>query len=367
MDLVVEDDSRVGAAYFLMSEDNIRKQIALPWVSFGSDEESSAPEGVFTRYQQHPRAYGNFARVLARYVRDERAMPLETAVRKLAALPAENLGLKQRGRLQPGYLADVVIFDPARIQDHATFDNPRQYATGMVHVFVNGIQVLRNGEHTGAKPGRVVRGPGWKGSDRSERSAARFRRRARDVSLREPHARLELRGAGGFQAHEAPVVVHDVVGRHLRPHQAPSGVRGRSQQIVTDLVRGPARDRAMEKALLHAARRVEQTPSAPLAAAAQIAGRTGRHRDDVRRPSGYRKRDPSQRVRSVGGRFPRRVRDEQPDFIVVDRFHDVGGVDGVQVDVRRPDPPNLRDDVGDGHVLDGGIHVHANQDSQSRC
>jgi N-acyl-D-amino-acid deacylase len=163
MDLVVEDDSRVGVAYFLMSEDNIRKEVVLPWVSFGSDEESSTPEGIFTKYQQHPRAYGNFARVLAKYVREEKLMPLEAAVRKLAALPAENLGIQQRGRLQLGYFADIAVFDPATIQDHATFDKPRQFATGMVHVFVNGIQVLRNGEHTGAKPGRVVRGPGWKG------------------------------------------------------------------------------------------------------------------------------------------------------------------------------------------------------------
>jgi N-acyl-D-amino-acid deacylase len=162
MDLVVEDDSRVGTAYFLMSEDNIRKQIVLPWVSFGSDEESSAPEGAFTKYQQHPRAYGNFARVLAKYVREEKLMPLEAAVRKLAALPAENLGIKRRGHLQAGYFADIAIFDPD-IQDHATFEKPRQYATGMVHVFVNGVQVLKNGEHTGTKPGRVVRGPGWKG------------------------------------------------------------------------------------------------------------------------------------------------------------------------------------------------------------
>ncbi len=162
MDLVIEDNSRVSTAYFLMSEDNIRKQVVLPWVSFGSDEESSAPEGVFTKYQQHPRAYGNFARVLAKYVRQEKLMPLEAAIRKLAALPAENLGLKQRGRLQSGYFADIAIFDPQTIQDHATFDNPRQYATGMVHVFVNGVQVLKNGEHTGAKPGRAVRGPGWK-------------------------------------------------------------------------------------------------------------------------------------------------------------------------------------------------------------
>ena len=157
MNLVIEDDSRVGTAYFLMSDENIRKQVVLPWVSFGSDEESSTPEGVFTKYQQHPRAYGNFARVLAKYVRDEKLMPLELAVRKLSALSAETLGLKQRGHLQTGFFADIAIFDSATIQDHATFDNPRQFATGMVHVLVNGVQVLRNGEHTGAKPGQVVR------------------------------------------------------------------------------------------------------------------------------------------------------------------------------------------------------------------
>ncbi len=163
MDLVVGDDSRVGTIYFLMSEDNIRKQVVLPWVSFGSDEESSAPEGVFTKYNQHPRAYGNFARVLAKYVRDEKLMPLAEAVRKLAGLPAANLGIAKRGTIKVGNFADLAIFDPAKIQDHATFDEPRQYATGMVHVFVNGVQVLKDGEHTGAKPGRVVRGPGWKG------------------------------------------------------------------------------------------------------------------------------------------------------------------------------------------------------------
>jgi N-acyl-D-amino-acid deacylase len=161
MDLVVEDGSRVSTAYFVMSEDNIRKQVALPWVSFGSDEESSAPEGVFTKYQQHPRAYGNFARVLAKYVRQESRMSLESAVRKLSALPAETLRIKRRGRLEVGYYADIVAFNPATIQDHATFDQPRQYATGMLHVFVNGVQVLKNGEHTGATPGRAVRGPGW--------------------------------------------------------------------------------------------------------------------------------------------------------------------------------------------------------------
>jgi len=164
MDLVVGDDSRVGTIYFLMSEDNIRKQVVLPWVSFGSDEESSAPEGVFTKYNQHPRAYGNFARVLAKYVRDEKLMPLAEAVRKLAGLPAANLGIAKRGTIKVGNFADLAIFDPGTIQDHATFDEPRQYTTGMVHVFVNGVQVLKNGEHTGAKPGRVVRGPGWKGN-----------------------------------------------------------------------------------------------------------------------------------------------------------------------------------------------------------
>src|SRR4030095_5316080 len=161
MNLVVEDDSRARTAYFLMSQEHIPKQIAWPWVSFGSDEESSAPEGVFTKYQQHPRAYGNFARVLAKYVRDEKTMPLELAIRKLSALPADNLRLKDRGKLQTGFFADLAIFDPSKIQDHATFDNPKQYATGMIHVFVNGVQVLRNGDHTGSKPGRVVRGPGW--------------------------------------------------------------------------------------------------------------------------------------------------------------------------------------------------------------
>jgi len=164
MDLVVGDDSRVGTIYFLMSEDNIRKQVVLPWVSFGSDEESSAPEGVFTRYNQHPRAYGNFSRVLAKYVRDEKLMPMAEAIRKLAGLPASNLGIPRRGTIKVGNYADLAIFDPDKIQDHATFDQPRQYTTGMVHVFVNGVQVLKDGEHTGAKPGRVVRGPGWKGN-----------------------------------------------------------------------------------------------------------------------------------------------------------------------------------------------------------
>ncbi|MFQ5570176.1 MAG: amidohydrolase family protein [Rhodothermales bacterium] len=163
MDLVVEDSSRVETVYFLMSEENVRRQIAVPWVSFASDAGSLAPEGVFLQSNPHPRAYGNFARLLGTYVRDEQVIPLEEAVRRLTALPAANLKLRKRGALQPGYFADVAIFDPVSIQDHATFEAPHQYATGMIHVFVNGTHVLRDGEHTGATPGRVVRGPGWKG------------------------------------------------------------------------------------------------------------------------------------------------------------------------------------------------------------
>lgn len=163
MDLIIEDDSRIFTIYFSMSEDNLRKQVVLPWVSFCSDAESQAPEGVFLRSNPHPRAYGAFARLLARYVRDESLLPLEEAVRRLTAFPADNLKLRDRGRLRPGYYADLAVFDAARVQDHATPEQPHQYATGMVHVFVNGQQVLQDGEHTGALPGRVVRGPGWTG------------------------------------------------------------------------------------------------------------------------------------------------------------------------------------------------------------
>jgi N-acyl-D-amino-acid deacylase len=162
MDLVIEDDNRVDTIYFLMSEENLRKEIKVPWISFGSDEASPAPEGVFLKAHPHPRAYGTFARLLAKYVRDEKLIPLETAIRRLSTLPAENLKLERRGKLKPGCFADVVIFAPEKISDHATFENPHQYATGVQHVFVNGVQVLRDGEHTGAKPGQVVRGPGWK-------------------------------------------------------------------------------------------------------------------------------------------------------------------------------------------------------------
>jgi N-acyl-D-amino-acid deacylase len=163
MDLVVEDGSRVGTVYFLMSEDNVRRQVALPWMSFGSDAGAPATEGVFLRSSTHPRAYGNFARLLGRYVRDEGALTLADAIHRLTTLPAANLKLARRGALRPGHHADVVVFDPATIRDHATFEVPHQYATGMRHVWVNGVQVLKDGEHTGAKPGRVVRGPGYKG------------------------------------------------------------------------------------------------------------------------------------------------------------------------------------------------------------
>lgn len=163
LDLVVEDGSRVGAVYFMMSEENVRKQIAYPWVSFGSDAASMAPEGVFLKSSTHPRAYGNVARLLGKYVRDEKVIPLQEAIRRLTALPAANLKLKNRGRLAKNYFADIVIFDPKTIQDHATFQKPHQLATGVIHVFVNGVQVLENGQHTGATPGQVIRGPGWKG------------------------------------------------------------------------------------------------------------------------------------------------------------------------------------------------------------
>lgn len=160
IDLIIEDDSRVGAAFFTMSEDNVRKEIRQPWISFCSDSASQAPEGIFLKRNPHPRAYGSFARLLGKYVREEGLIPLPEAVRRLTSQPAENMRLDRRGRLTSGYFADVVVFDPATIADHATFKQPHQYATGVRDVFVNGVQVLKNGEHTGAKPGRVVCGPG---------------------------------------------------------------------------------------------------------------------------------------------------------------------------------------------------------------
>ena len=160
MDLVYEDHSRVQTVYFMISEDNIKKQLRQPWVSLGSDAASMAPEGAFLRSSTHPRAYGNFARLLGKYVREEKVITLQEAVRRLSGLPATNLGLDHRGFLKPGMFADVVVFDPATIADRATYENPHQYSVGVKQVFVNGVQVLKDGEHTGAKPGRALWGPG---------------------------------------------------------------------------------------------------------------------------------------------------------------------------------------------------------------
>src|SRR5216117_1144154 len=162
MDLIAEDESRIGTIYFIMSEDNVKKEVAKPWISFGSDEASQAPESPFTKSNPHPRAYGNFARVLGKYVRDEKVIPMREAVRRLSGLPATNLRLDHRGFLKEGMFADVVVFDPATIADRATYDKPHQYAVGVKHVFVNGVQAIKDGEHTGAKPGRALWGPGKK-------------------------------------------------------------------------------------------------------------------------------------------------------------------------------------------------------------
>jgi N-acyl-D-amino-acid deacylase len=162
-ELVAEDGTRIGVVYFSMNEDNVRRETGLPWMSFGSDAASQAPEGVFLKSSTHPRAYGNVARLLGKYVRDEHAAALPDAIRRLTSLPATNLAIRQRGSLKPGFYADVVVFDPATIRDNATFEKPQQLATGVKDVFVNGVQVWKDGKHTGAKPGRVVRGPGWTG------------------------------------------------------------------------------------------------------------------------------------------------------------------------------------------------------------
>jgi len=160
MDLITEDESRIGTIYFVMSEDNVKKELAKPWISFGSDEASQAPEPPFTKSNPHPRAYGNFARVLGKYVRDENVIPMKEAIQRLSGLPATNLGLDHRGFVKAGMFADVVVFDPATIADRATFEKPHQYAVGVKHVFVNGVQVIKDGEHTGARPGRALWGPG---------------------------------------------------------------------------------------------------------------------------------------------------------------------------------------------------------------
>jgi N-acyl-D-amino-acid deacylase len=161
MDLVARDGSRVGVAYELMSEENVRRQIALPWVMFGSDGGSPSAEGEFLKASPHPRAYGNFARLLGKYVREEKIIPLEEAIRKITSLPATTMGFARRGQLAAGFHADMAIFDPATIIDKATFPNPHQYAVGMRHVMVNGVVVLRDGEPTGTTPGRIIRGRGW--------------------------------------------------------------------------------------------------------------------------------------------------------------------------------------------------------------
>ncbi len=160
MDLIAEDESRISTVYYVMSEENVKKELQKPWISFGSDEASQAPDPPFTKSNPHPRAYGNFARVLGKYVRDEKVLPMSDAIHRLSGQPATNLGLDHRGFLKEGMFADVVVFDPATITDHATFEKPHQYATGVKHVFVNGVQVIKNGEHTGAKPGRALWGPG---------------------------------------------------------------------------------------------------------------------------------------------------------------------------------------------------------------
>ncbi len=162
MDLIIQDSTRVSVAYFLMNEDNVKKQVALPWVSFGSDEGSYTNEGIFLKFNAHPRAYGNFARVLGNYSRDEKVVSLQQAIYKLAKLPATHLKLQKRGELKVGNYADVVLFDPATVQDHATYEKPHQYATGITDVFVNGVQILKNGEHTNATAGRFLKGPGYK-------------------------------------------------------------------------------------------------------------------------------------------------------------------------------------------------------------
>jgi N-acyl-D-amino-acid deacylase len=161
MDLIVEDDNNVSAVYFTMSEDNVRKQLKMPWVCIGSDGGSMAPEGNFIKSGTHPRSYGTFARFLGRYVRDEKLVPLEEGIRRMTSLPARFRQIDRRGELKPGFFADVVVFDPAAVRDLATFEKPHQYSIGVRHVFVNGTQVLNNGEHTNARPGQVVRGPGY--------------------------------------------------------------------------------------------------------------------------------------------------------------------------------------------------------------
>jgi N-acyl-D-amino-acid deacylase len=197
IDLVLADDSRVGTIYFSMSEENVQRKVALPWMSFGSDAGAPSTEGVFLESSTHPRAYGTFARVLGRYVRDEKLVPLGEAVRRLTSWPAERLGLQERGALAPGYFADIVVFDPALVADRATFEQPHQYSVGVQHVFVNGEQVLADGEPTGATPGRVVRGPGYlppAGREASAREASAGETSAGETSAGETSTRENSAG-----------------------------------------------------------------------------------------------------------------------------------------------------------------------------
>lgn len=162
MDLIIRDDTRVMSVAFSMNAENVRKKMAVPWMSYCTDSPSIATEGVFLKSHTHPRGYGSFPRVLAKYVREEKVLTMQEAIRKMTALPARTLRLDRRGRLKEGYFADLVVFDPDHVRDHATYQQPHQYSSGILHVFVNGAAVLKDGEHTGALPGRVVRGPGWK-------------------------------------------------------------------------------------------------------------------------------------------------------------------------------------------------------------
>jgi len=160
INLIIQDSTRIEVAYFMMSEENVKKQLVLPWVSFGSDAGSMAPEGNFLKQSEHPRAYGNFTRVIGHYSRDEKLLPLEKAIQKLSKVAATNLHIQKRGELKVGNYADILVFDPAKVQDHATYEKPHQYSTGMSDVWVNGTLVLKDGEHTNAKPGRFVKGSG---------------------------------------------------------------------------------------------------------------------------------------------------------------------------------------------------------------
>jgi N-acyl-D-amino-acid deacylase len=194
LDLLVEDESGIGTVYFITAEKNIRKLIPKPWISFGSDEAAQAPEGVFLKSLPHPRAYGNFARLLGKYVREKKLVSLHQAIRKLTSLPATNLGLYHRGLLRKGYFADVVVFDPKTITDRATYTKPHQYAVGVKHVFVNGVQVLKDGKHTGATPGRALWGPGKE--SRRQKAEGRRQRTTRDPCLLPSAFCLLVRGKG---------------------------------------------------------------------------------------------------------------------------------------------------------------------------